>query len=109
MERIDFKTTTVADKVIIEVNADLDNENSGEALRIAFNSLVERGKKTIVLDLDQVEIINSYGIGKILLCYKKLKNEDGVLMVKPLKGFVQEAFELLMLDSLFPVYEGEQS
>lgn len=105
METIDFNIRKNGDISFIEVTADLDNENSGEALRIAFNGLADRGHKKIVLDLDKVEIINSYGLGKILMCYKRLKVEDGVLMVKPLKGFVREVFELLMLDSLFPVYE----
>ncbi len=105
MDRLEFKTNVEEGKSIIEVDADLDNEQAGEALRIAFNSLYERGQKTIVLDLKGVEIINSYGIGKILMCYKKLKAEDGVLMVKPLTGFVRETFELLMLDNLFPVDE----
>lgn len=105
MDRLEFKTKVEEGKAVIEVSADLDNEQSGEALRIAFNGLYERGQKTIVLDLGGVEIINSYGIGKILMCYKKLKADDGVLMVKPLTGFVKETFELLMLDNLFPVDE----
>ena len=105
MDKLEFKTRVEEGKSVIEVSSDLDNEQSGEALRIAFNSLYERGQKTIVLDLKGVEIINSYGIGKILMCYKKLKTEDGVLMVKPLTGFVRETFELLMLDNLFPVDE----
>lgn len=108
MENIDFKTRKEGDVSIIEVTADLDNENAGEALRIAFNGLADRGYKTIVLELDNVEIINSYGLGKILMCYKRLKVEEGVLMVTPLKGFVREVFELLMLDSLFPVYDGSE-
>lgn len=108
MDRIEFKTKLENNKGLIEVNSDLDNEQAGEALRIAFSNLFDRGQKTIVLDLSGVEIINSYGIGKILMCYKKLKAEDGVLMVKPLKGFVRETFELLMLDTLFPVDAGEE-
>lgn len=105
MDRLEFKTRIEDGKSVIEVSSDLDNEQSGEALRIAFNNLYERGQKTIVLDLAGVEIINSYGIGKILMCYKKLKSDSGVLMVKPLTGFVKETFELLMLDNLFPVDE----
>jgi anti-anti-sigma factor len=108
MDRIEFKTKLENNKGLIEINSDLDNEEAGEALRIAFSNLFDRGQKTIVLDLSGVEIINSYGIGKILMCYKKLKAEDGVLMVKPLKGFVRETFELLMLDTLFPVDTGEE-
>lgn len=102
---MDFDTEIVGDKGFIKVSGDLDSEPSGEALRQAFNVLYDKGKRTIVLDLSSVQIINSYGIGKVLFCYKRLKTENGVLMVKPLNGFVKETFELLMLDKLLPVDE----
>ena len=100
---MEFTTEIVGDKGYIKVQGDLDSEQSGEALRKAFNDLFDRGKRTIVLDLSEVQIINSYGIGKVLMCYKRLKAESGTLMVKPLQGFVKETFELLMLDKLLPV------
>jgi anti-anti-sigma factor len=105
---MDFKTETKGDKGYIHLVGDLDSEASGEALRKAFNELLEQGKKRIVLNLDDVRIINSYGIGKVLMCYKRLKAEEGVLMVRPLQGFVKETFELLMLDRLLPVDETVQ-
>ncbi|NLF24913.1 MAG: STAS domain-containing protein [Deltaproteobacteria bacterium] len=100
-----YETSIVGEKGYIKVSRDLDSEQSGEALRRAFNQIYEQGKRTIVLDLQDVQIINSYGIGKVLMCYKHLKAENGVLMVKPLQGFVKETFELLMLDKLLPVEE----
>src|SRR5262245_41961605 len=103
---LEYQTKVENGKGCIVIEGDLDNEQAGEALRNAFNALFNRGQRTIVLDLTGVEIINSYGIGKILMCYKRLKSEEGVLMVKPLSGFVKETFELLMLDSLFPVDSG---
>lgn len=98
-----YETKILEGKGEILIQGDLDNEQAGEALRHAFNSLFNRGQRTIVLDLSQVEIINSYGIGKILMCYKQLKAESGEMKVRPLRGFVKETFELLMLDTLFPV------
>lgn len=100
-----FETEIEGDKAYIKVTGDLDSEQSGEALRKAFNQVYDQGKRTIVLNLDEVQIINSYGIGKVLMCYKRLKAENGTLMVKPLQGFVKETFELLMLDKLLPVDE----
>ena len=100
---MEFPTEINGDKGYISVAADLDSEQSGEALRQAFNQLYDQGKRTIVLDLSKVTIINSFGLGRVLTCYKRLKAENGVLMVKPLNGFVKETFELLMLDKLFPV------
>lgn len=102
----DFETEIVGDKGFIKVAEDLDSEQSGEALRKAFNHVFDQGKRTVILDLTGVQIINSYGIGKVLMCYKRLKAENGVLMVKPLNGFVKETFELLMLDKLLPIFNG---
>ena len=99
----DFITEIEGEKAVIRVKGDLDSEASGEALRHAFNSVYDQGKRTVVLDLSEVQIIISYGIGKVLMCYKRLKAESGTLMVRPLQGFVKETFELLMLDKLLPV------
>ncbi len=101
----EFPTEITGEKGFIRISSDLDNEMAGEALRQAFNQVFDQGKRTIVLDFGDVQIINSYGIGKVLMCYKRLKAENGVLMVKPLQGFVKETFELLMLDKLLPVHE----
>ena len=99
---MEFPTEIIGDKGYIKVQGDLDTEAAGEALRAAFNDVYDKGKRTVVLDLSAVQIINSYGIGKVLMCYKRLKTDNGVLMVKPLSGFVKETFELLMLDKLLP-------
>lgn len=99
---MEYPTEINGDKGYIKVTGDLDSEASGEALRKAFNDIYDKGKRTVVLDLSGVQIINSYGIGKVLMCYKRLKADSGVLMVKPLSGFVKETFELLMLDKLLP-------
>ena len=100
---MEFPTKVIGDKAYICVTSDLDTETAGEALRSAFNEVYEQGTRTVILDLSGAQIINSYGIGKVLMCYKRLKAENGVLMVKPLDGFVKETFELLMLDKLLPI------
>ncbi len=100
---MEFPTEIIGEKGYIKINADLDSEQAGEALRKAFNQVYDQGKRTIILDLTSVQLINSYGIGKVLMCYKRLKAENGTLMVKPLSGFVKETFELLMLDKILPV------
>lgn len=100
---MEFDTEIAQDKAYIFIDSDLDSDDSGEALRLAFNKVFEQGARTVVLDMDKCEIVNSFGIGKVLMCYKRLKATDGVLMVKPLSGFVKETFELLMLDKLLPI------
>lgn len=91
---------------VLTIQGDLDNEPAGEAFVQAFDSLMAKGNSKIILDLSKVQVINSYGIGKILMCHKKFQAQGGEINVKPLTGFVKETFELLMLDTLFPVWNG---
>lgn len=49
---MDFPTEIIGEKGYIKVTSDLDTETAGEALRSAFNDIYDKGKRTIVLDLD---------------------------------------------------------
>ena len=99
----EYETIIDDDRGMIILEGDFDNEQAGELYRRAFNKIFDRGHRTVILDFSNVQIINSYGIGKILMTYKRLKAEGGVMKVRPLSGFGRETFELLMLDTLFPV------
>lgn len=101
----EYQVKIEGEKAIIIVEGDFDNEQAGEALRVAVNKSIDKGYKTIVLDMKNVQIINEYGIGKMLTFQRRLEGEGGVLMVKPLTGFVREVVDLLMLTELFPVDE----
>ncbi len=100
-----FETKMEGQNGVIVVDTDLDNEEAGKKLEESFNELLNNGTKVIVLDLRNVEIINSFGVGKIITCLKiiKAKNDGRQLMLKPLQGFVKETFDLLMLTDLFPI------
>ncbi len=100
---MEFPTEIVGEKGYITVIGNLDTQEAGESLRVAFNQLLEQGKRTVVIDLRTVQIINSFGIGKIISCYKRIKSEQGSLMVKLSPGYVKETFELLMLSPLLPI------
>ncbi len=92
-------------KATITVEGDLDTEEAAKELSSTINDLYNDGVEYMVLDLSAVQVINSHGIGKLVMLYKKLRDEGKTLKVKPLSGFVKETFELLMLDKLIPVEE----
>ncbi len=98
--------TISEDKGTISICGDLDSEFSASMLSDAFELLCQKGARTIVLDLREVELINAYGISKILLCEQRMRADRGVLMVKPLAGYVKETFERLKIDSLLPIDNG---
>ena len=88
-------------KIVVKVNADLDNYATSIEFKDVLEEIYKQGKKVIVLDLDKVEKINSFGTGKILMFYRRFKKAGGELYFKsPLTGAVKEIFEELKLDKL---------
>jgi anti-anti-sigma factor len=102
---MEFPTEIIGDKGVITVNSDLDTEAAGDALQAALEQILECGKKSIVINLSQVQIVNSYGLGKLFGCYKKMKDNQGELRVKSPQGFVKDMMGLLLIDQLMPVEE----
>jgi len=104
----DFKVRLEEERGFIALHGDFDDEEAGEALRKSFNRVFDSGRRTIVLDLAKVDILNSYGVGKILTCHKRLQAEGGRLMVMPLSGVAKDILELLMIDSIIPVFKEDE-
>ncbi len=48
-------------------------------LREAVHKLVEEGKKKIILNLADVDYIDSSGVGELVGCYTTLRNAGGEL------------------------------
>lgn len=88
---------------VVVVHGDLDNEQAAKTLRDALSEILTSGEKYVVIDMGLVESINSYGIGKLLLFYKKFRDVNGEIRLCSLNGHVKEVFETLMLDRLFKI------
>ena len=88
--------------MIIRVLKDIDDMKSGEEFKAALMELYNSGEKEIVIDFGDINLINSHGIGKILMFYKRLKQIGGKMYVMPLKGNMKEIFDSLMLNKIIP-------
>ena len=92
-------------KIVVKVNADLDNYATSIEFKDVLEEMYKQDKKEIVLDLDKVEKINSFGTGKILMFYRRFKKAGGELYFKsPLTGAVKDTFEELKLDRLLKAF-----
>jgi len=71
-------------------------------IREKVNQLSAAGKYKIVIDLTNVEYIDSTGLGILVICFTSLKKQGGALkLVNPNKRNV----ELLLLTKLHTVFE----
>ncbi len=96
------KTEKIGNRTIIRVLKDIDDMKSGEEFKAVLMELYNNGEKEIVIDFSGINLINSHGIGKILMFYKRLKQIGGNMYVMPLKGNMKEIFESLLLNKIIP-------
>lgn len=102
-------TKKIGNRTILTVHEDIIDLKSGEEFKTALTNLYLKGEKQIVLDLGEIQLINSHGIGKILMFYKKFRDEGGQIYVTRLKGTIREIFESLLLLNIIPEIKSVES
>lgn len=71
-------------------------------VREKITEVSARGHKNVILDLGQVDYIDSTGLGTLVICFTSLKKQGGALkLVNPNKRNV----ELLLLTKLHTIFQ----
>jgi anti-sigma B factor antagonist len=96
----------VDDWSVLKISGVINIETAGE-LRNLFDEILSEGVLKIRLNLKQVPIVNSSGIGHILMLFKSLKERNGQLEVRGVSKNLLEMLKLLKVDTLFPIQEEE--
>ncbi|MEX0665717.1 MAG: STAS domain-containing protein [Acidimicrobiia bacterium] len=102
---VDFETTTGAgdDEWIVTVHGEIDVATSPR-LRTELHDCLERGARTIVLDLEAMSFIDSSGLGVLVGVVKRLKDQQGdTIMLCNLQEPVRRVFEITGLTELFRI------
>ena len=101
MEITTEKTDSV---VVVGLAADsLDASNTNEFKSTAAQSVQPKTK--MVLDLTQVQFIDSSGIGAILALLRKVTETGGDLKLSGLNQQVRTLFELVRLHHILDIYD----
>ncbi len=82
----------------------------GEPTRLVRESvrqLVDAGKKQIILDLGQVDYLDSSGLGTLVACFSSLQSTGGSLKLLRLTHKVREQLVITKLATIFENYEDE--
>lgn len=66
-------------------------------------ALIESGQTRLLIDLSQVEYIDSSGLGMLIRIQKIAVRNDGNVVLKGVQGLVRELFEMTRLTALFHI------
>ncbi len=97
---IDFESKPFS---VIEI---LDNEiglaNMSE-LKSIIEKELEEGNVFICLDMKNINVINSSGLGVLISCLSKIKSRDGLLKLLNLNAKIFNIFKITKLNLVFDI------
>lgn len=85
-----------------EVTGVID-EGGAEDIKRRFGELEIASLKEVVFDFRHVKHIGSAGIGKLLLFYKDLAMQGGVIRIENVSSSIFDLFKVLKLNELFTI------
>jgi anti-sigma B factor antagonist len=107
MAELDVRERQAGDVTILDLNGSVRMGEGAVALRNAIRSLVDQGKKKILLNLGAVKNIDSSGIGELIANYTTISRDGGQLKLLNLTEKIQNLLVITKLLTVFDSYDNE--
>ena len=102
-------TRTVGDVYVLDCSGKITLGEGTMAIRNTVREVLKNGGKKIVLNLADVNYIDSSGIGELVSTYTTVTNQGGKLKLLNLTKKIQELLAITKLLTVFQVHENEQA
>ncbi|CUS79499.1 anti-anti-sigma factor [Candidatus Kryptobacter tengchongensis] len=73
-------------------------------LKAEFLALCQSGVRRLIIDLSQVEYCDSSGLSSLLLCERRMRENNGETILVGVGDKVLNLLKIVKLDSLFQIY-----
>jgi anti-sigma B factor antagonist len=99
---------TVGDVVIVDVSGKVTLGDSGDVvLKDKMHSLVQQGKKKVLLNLAEVSYVDSAGLGEIVQSYATVMKNGGVLKLVHVTRRIHDLLSITKLLTVFECFDSE--
>src|SRR6266704_5284687 len=102
-----IETRTVGDVHILDCSGKITLGEGTMSIRNAVRDILKNGGKKILLNLGDVNYIDSSGIGERVASFTTVSNQGGSLRLLNLTKKIQELLAITKLLTVFQVYDSE--
>ena len=102
MELTDFEKKGVS---VLEPKGKIMGGPDATILHEKLHDLIEQGKKKVIIDLAEVEWMNSTGLGILISGVTTLRNSEGELKLANVSEKILSLFEITKLAKVFDTYD----
>jgi anti-sigma B factor antagonist len=99
---MELKIRKINEKYIIDVNGEMDLYNSYK-LKELITKMLEKKVTRFIINLENVDYIDSSGIGALIYICSTIKKLNLRLAITNIHGSVKKVIELTKLMSYFPI------
>jgi anti-sigma B factor antagonist len=101
-------TRTVGDVTILDCSGKITLGEGTMAVRNTVREVLKNGGRKIILNLGDVNYIDSSGIGELVSTYTSVTNQGGKLLLLNLTKKIHELLAITKLLTVFQVHDDEQ-
>ncbi|ONN26974.1 anti-sigma factor antagonist [Thermosipho affectus] len=83
---------------ILKITGEIDISNAHNLKKFAMENILNKGNKNCILDLSQMNYIDSSGLGILVSLHKSFKLQGGELVLVKLSDNVKNLFRMTNLD-----------
>jgi anti-sigma B factor antagonist len=94
---------SVGTRTVVEVGGEID-VYTAPSLRERLNDLVAMGEYDIVVDMSEVEFLDSTGLGVLVGGLKRVRSHNGMLRLVCPKEKILKVFRITGLTKVFPIH-----
>jgi anti-anti-sigma factor len=105
---MDIRTRDFSHVVIFDIDGEIRRSDMSETtLHQLVKSQLEQGRRDILLNFENVEFIDSFGVGEILASYISTHNLGGKLKLVRISKKLYLIFQVTMLTRVLEIYDDE--
>jgi anti-sigma B factor antagonist len=104
---VKLNTRQVGDVTVLDAAGRITLGEGTSTLRDAIKSIVEGGSKKVLLNLGEVNYIDSSGIGELVSAFTTVTNQGGQLKLLNLNKRIQDLLQITKLYTVFEVHDDE--
>ena len=95
--------------VVLDLNGRITLGEGSVQLRDAIRGLIGKGKKSVLLNMGEVNYIDSSGLGELVSAYTTAKNQQAEVKLLKLTRKVHDLLQLTKLYTVFDIKDDEAS
>ena len=94
--------------IVIEVRGRLDSKSTAE-LEQKVLGLLDSDTQNLLVDMADLDYINSSGLRVLVMAYQRLKKSGGKLAISGTKDYIMEVFEIAGYHRLFNLFPNQEA